>query len=103
MQTTVRMRITSNMKDALQALAQSRRSSISKEVRDALSAYIDGRRHLVADPGQTHKDTTFVCDAEDLAAFKALVKAAGVSFDEAIRIALTEHLRLNHPTRRNQT
>lgn len=92
MQTTVRMRITGNMKDALQALAQSRKTSVSKEVRDALSAYIDGRRHLVADPGQTHKDTTFVCDAEDLVAFKSLVKESGLSFDEAIRIALTEHI-----------
>lgn len=95
MQATVRMRITSSMKEALLTLAKSRQSSISKEVRNALSAYIDGRRHLVADPGQTHKDTTFVCSAEDLEAFKALVRESGLSFDEAVRIALSEHLK--HP------
>ena len=95
MQATVRMRITSSMKEALLTLAKSRQSSISKEVRNALSAYIDGRRHLVADPGQTPKDTTFVCSAEDLAAFKALVRESGLSFDEAVRIALSEHLK--HP------
>ena len=95
MQATVRMRITSSMKEALLTLAKSRQSSISKEVRNALSAYIGGRRRLVADPGQTHKDTTFVCSAEDLAAFKALVRESGLSFDEAVRIALSEHLK--HP------
>ena len=95
MQATVRMRITSSMKEALLTLAKSRQSSISKEVRNALSAYIDGRRRLVADTGQTHKDTTFVCSAEDLAAFKALVRESGLSFDEAVRIALSEHLK--HP------
>ena len=96
MQATVRMRITSNMKEALSSLAESRKSSISKEVRDALSAYIDGRRRLVADPNQTHKDTTFVCSTEDLAAFKALVRESGLSFDEAVRTAIAECLSGHH-------
>jgi DNA-binding transcriptional regulator/RsmH inhibitor MraZ len=92
MQTTVRMRIPAQMKDALQVAANGRKTSISAEVREALSAYIDGTRTLSADPAQTMKNTTFVCDHKDLTAFKTLVKQAGMSFDEALRIALSQHL-----------
>lgn len=92
MQTTVRMRIPAQMKDALQSKADAGKTSISAEVREAISAYIDGTRTLSRDPSQTMRNTTFICDHRDLSDFKDLVKKAGMSFDEAIRVALAQHL-----------
>lgn len=60
--------------------------------------YIDGKKELSATPGHTLKNTTFVCDSEDLLKFKAIVKEANISFDEALRIAITEYLG-EHPSR----
>lgn len=92
MQTTVRMRISEEMKGDLQRSANKNRSSVSKEVREALAMYIDGKKELSATQGHTLKNTTFVCDAEDLLKFKDIAKEAGISFDEAVRTAIAEYL-----------
>lgn len=92
MQTTVRMRISEEMKSALQRAANKNRSSISKEVREALAVYIDGKKKLSATAGHTFKNTTFVCDSDDLLKFKDIVKEANISFDEAVRIAIAEYI-----------
>lgn len=92
MQTTVRLRISEEMRCDLQRSANKNRSSISKEVRDALALYIDGKKKLSSTPGQVLKNTTFVCDSDDLLKFKGIVKEANISFDEALRIAITEYL-----------
>ena len=98
MQTTVRLRISEEMKIALQRSANKNRSSLSKEVREALSIYIDGKKKLSSTPGQVFKNTTFVCDSDDLLKFKDIAKEANISFDEAVRIAISEYL--SDPTRR---
>lgn len=91
MQTAARLRLSKELKEALQTKAKRRSRSVSAVLRDAMRPYLDGTRSLPARESND-QETTFACYVNDFAKFKELAKEANIPWDEAMRVIIREHL-----------
>ena len=97
MQFRASVRLPENVMNDLKSRALESETSVSSEVREAINAYVTGKRVFPILPQTADKEGSFICDPEETKAFKALAKAAGLSFDKALALAVTEHLKSQQP------
>lgn len=90
-QSTIRLRVSSEMHAALQHAALVSRGSVSSVVRDAMAPYVQGTKTIPACP-QNDKTTTCLVNADDWVLFQQLAKESNLSLDEAVRLIVKEYL-----------
>lgn len=92
MQTIAKLRVSPETHEGIKKLAKEDHTSASALIRKAMEPYLIGIKTL-SKRELNNKETSFTCYDKDLKQFKDLAKEANLSWDEALRQAITEEMK----------